>query len=151
MYVNNYVDPQNNVLYKPLAEADPEVQQIIDNETYRQFTGLELIASENLTSLATMEANGSILTNKYSEGLPGARYYGGNQHIDAIELTCQARALKAFNLDSEKWGVNVQCLSGSPANLQVYQALMRPHERLMGLDLPHGGHLSHGYQIPSKK
>ena len=91
------------------------------------------------------------MSNKYSEGYPGARYYGGNQHIDRIELTCQSRALKAFNLDPQKWGVNVQCLSGSPANLQVYQALMRPHDRLMGLDLPHGGHLSHGYQTPSKK
>lgn len=91
------------------------------------------------------------MSNKYSEGYPGARYYGGNQHIDAIELTCQARALRAFNLDPEKWGVNVQPLSGSPANLQVYQALMRPHDRLMGLDLPHGGHLSHGYQTPQKK
>lgn len=91
------------------------------------------------------------MSNKYSEGYPGARYYGGNQHIDAIELTCQARALKAFNLDADKWGVNVQCLSGSPANLQVYQAIMRPHDRLMGLDLPHGGHLSHGYQTPQRK
>jgi glycine hydroxymethyltransferase len=110
-----------------------------------------LIASENFTSRAVFDALGSPMSNKYSEGYPGARYYGGNQHIDAIELTCQARALKAFSLDSEKWGVNVQCLSGSPANLQVYQALMRPHERLMGLDLPHGGHLSHGYQTPQKK
>lgn len=91
------------------------------------------------------------MSNKYSEGYPGARYYGGNEFIDAIELTCQARALEAFGLDAEKWGVNVQTLSGSPANLQVYQALMRPHERLMGLDLPHGGHLSHGYQTPQKK
>lgn len=91
------------------------------------------------------------MSNKYSEGYPGARYYGGNQHIDAIELTCQARALKAFNLDPAKWGVNVQTLSGSPANLQVYQAIMRPHERLMGLDLPHGGHLSHGYQTANRK
>ena len=91
------------------------------------------------------------MSNKYSEGYPGARYYGGNQHIDAIELTCQARALKAFNLDPAKWGVNVQTLSGSPANLQVYQAVMRPHERLMGLDLPHGGHLSHGYQTATRK
>ena len=91
------------------------------------------------------------MCNKYSEGYPGARYYGGNEFIDAIELTCQARALEAFNLDPEKWGVNVQTLSGSPANLQVYQAIMRPHERLMGLDLPHGGHLSHGYQTPTKK
>ena len=91
------------------------------------------------------------MSNKYSEGYPGARYYGGNQFIDAIELTCQARALKVFKLDEEKWGVNVQTLSGSPANLQVYQAIMRPHERLMGLDLPHGGHLSHGYQTPQRK
>lgn len=91
------------------------------------------------------------MCNKYSEGYPGARYYGGNEFIDQIELTCQARALEAFHLDAEKWGVNVQTLSGSPANLQVYQAIMRPHERLMGLDLPHGGHLSHGYQTPQKK
>ena len=91
------------------------------------------------------------MSNKYSEGYPGARYYGGNEHIDEIELLCQKRALEAFHLDSEKWGVNVQCLSGSPANLQVYQAIMRPHERLMGLDLPHGGHLSHGYQTPQRK
>lgn len=91
------------------------------------------------------------MSNKYSEGYPGARYYGGNQFIDAIELTCQARALEVFKLDKEKWGVNVQTLSGSPANLQVYQAIMRPHERLMGLDLPHGGHLSHGYQTPQRK
>ncbi|OMP86076.1 Serine hydroxymethyltransferase, cytosolic [Diplodia seriata] len=91
------------------------------------------------------------MSNKYSEGYPGARYYGGNEHIDEIELTCQRRALQTFGLDSEKWGVNVQCLSGSPANLQVYQAIMRPHDRLMGLDLPHGGHLSHGYQTPQRK
>lgn len=91
------------------------------------------------------------MSNKYSEGYPGARYYGGNQHIDQIELLCQRRALDTFHVDSEKWGVNVQCLSGSPANLQVYQAIMPPHGRLMGLDLPHGGHLSHGYQTPSRK
>lgn len=91
------------------------------------------------------------MSNKYSEGYPGARYYGGNEHIDEIELLCQKRALEAFHVDSEKWGVNVQPLSGTPANLQVYQALMRPHERLMGLDLPHGGHLSHGYQTATKK
>jgi glycine hydroxymethyltransferase len=110
-----------------------------------------LIASENVTSRAVYDALGTPMSNKYSEGYPGARYYGGNQHIDSIELTCQARALKVFNLDSDKWGVNVQSLSGSPANLQVYQALMKPHERLMGLDLPHGGHLSHGYQTAQRK
>lgn len=122
---------QNKVLYTPLAEADPEVKNIIDKETWRQFTGLELIASEvhfyftggcianltialqNLTSLSTMEANGSILTNKYSEGLPGARYYGGNEYIDELEVLCRKRALQAFNLDPAKWGVNVQPYSGS--------------------------------------
>jgi glycine hydroxymethyltransferase len=103
------------VLYKTLAEADPEVQQIIEDETWRQFSGLELIASENLTSAAVMEANGSILTNKYSEGLPGARYYGGNEHIDRLEILCQQRALKAFDLDPKIWGVNVQPYSGSTA------------------------------------
>lgn len=85
------------------------------------------------------------MSNKYSEGYPGARYYGGNQFIDQIELTCQARALEAFHLDAQKWGVNVQTLSGSPANLQVYQAIMRPHDRLMGLDLPHGGNIDDLY------
>lgn len=91
------------------------MQKIIEDETYRQFSGLELIASENLTSLAVMEANGSILTNKYSEGLPGARYYGGNEHIDKLENLCRERALKAFDLDPKIWGCNVQPYSGSTA------------------------------------
>lgn len=117
----------------------------------RQRESILLIASENVTSRAVFDALGSPMSNKYSEGYPGARYYGGNEHIDEIERTCQHRALVAFGLDPAAWGVNVQCLSGSPANLQVYQALMRPHDRLMGLDLPHGGHLSHGYQTPTKK
>lgn len=98
----------NSFLYKSLNQADPEIDQIIKDETHRQFTGLELIASENLTSLAVLEANGSILSNKYSEGLPGARYYGGNQHIDRLEKLCQKRALEAFDLDENVWGVNVQ-------------------------------------------
>ncbi|KAL2003292.1 hypothetical protein VTN02DRAFT_4413 [Thermoascus thermophilus] len=144
-------DSHRDLLEKPLAELDPEIAEIMKKEIQRQRESIVLIASENFTSRAVFDALGSPMSNKYSEGYPGARYYGGNQHIDAIELTCQARALKAFNLDPEKWGVNVQCLSGSPANLQVYQALMRPHDRLMGLDLPHGGHLSHGYQTPQKK
>ncbi|KAI5293222.1 glycine hydroxymethyltransferase shm1, partial [Ascosphaera acerosa] len=88
---------------------------------------------------------------KYSEGYPGARYYGGNEFIDQSERLCQQRALKAFRLDPEEWGVNVQPLSGSPANFYAYSAVLNPHDRLMGLDLPHGGHLSHGYQTPSKK
>ncbi|KUI72012.1 Serine hydroxymethyltransferase, cytosolic [Cytospora mali] len=140
-----------DMLEKSLLESDPEVAQIMTQEIQRQRESIILIASENVTSRAVFDALGSPMSNKYSEGLPGARYYGGNQHIDEIELLCQKRALQAFNLDSDKWGVNVQCLSGSPANLQVYQALMPPHGRLMGLDLPHGGHLSHGYQTPAKK
>ncbi|WFD33076.1 glycine hydroxymethyltransferase [Malassezia sp. CBS 17886] len=141
----------NAVLYKPLPEADPEIQQLIDNETYRQFTGLELIASENLTSLATMEANGSILTNKYSEGLPGARYYGGNEYIDQIERLTQKRALEAFHLDPNVWGVNVQPYSGSTANFATLTALINPQDRIMGLGLPDGGHLTHGYYTAKKK
>merc|ERR1712193_220579 len=88
---------------------------------------------------------------KYSEGYPGARYYGGNEHIDEAERLCQQRALKTFGLDPAEWGVNVQPLSGSPANLMAYSALLNTHDRIMGLDLPHGGHLSHGYQTPTKK
>ena len=91
------------------------------------------------------------MSNKYSEGYPGARYYGGNEFIDQVENLCMERALDAFNLDPEKWGVNVQSLSGSPANFQVYTALLEPHDRIMGLDLPHGGHLSHGFSTPQKK
>ena len=79
------------------------------------------------------------MTNKYSEGYPGARYYGGNENIDENELLCQKRALEVFRLDPAKWGVNVQALSGSPANFAVYNALLSPHDRLMGLDLPSGG------------
>ncbi|KAG7860311.1 hypothetical protein KL939_001797 [Ogataea angusta] len=134
-----------------LKDVDPEVASIIQDEIERQRHSIVLIASENFTSTAVFDALGSPMSNKYSEGYPGARYYGGNEHIDRMELLCQARALKAFNLDADKWGVNVQALSGSPANLQVYQAIMKPHERLMGLDLPHGGHLSHGYQTDTRK
>ena len=121
------------------------MQQIIDDETYRQFTGLELIASENLTALAVMQANGSILTDKYSEGLPGARYYGGNEYIDKLERLTQERALKAFDLDPAVWGVNVQPYSGSTANFAAFTALLQPQDRVMGLGLPDGGHLTHGY------
>ncbi|KAL6714694.1 Cytochrome B translational activator protein cbs2 [Lecanora helva] len=91
------------------------------------------------------------ITDKYSEGYPGARYYGGNEHIDESERLCQKRALETYGLKEEDWGVNVQPLSGSPANLYAYSALLNSHDRIMGLDLPHGGHLSHGYQTPTKK
>lgn len=144
-----------------MGEADPEVRAIIDKEKERQFKSLELIASENFTSRAVMEAVGSCLTNKYSEGLPGKRYilfiygrclhfvcvcvffciansfyiylryYGGNEYIDELETLCQQRALEAFHVDGKKWGVNVQPLSGSPANFEVYTAILKPHDRLM--------------------
>merc|ERR1711939_127650 len=144
-------ESHKDMLEKSLLDTDPEIAEIMEKEVQRQRESIILIASENVTSRAVFDALGSPMSNKYSEGYPGARYYGGNQHIDAVELTCQRRALEAFHLEPENWGVNVQCLSGSPANLQVYQAIMRPHDRLMGLDLPHGGHLSHGYQTPSRK
>ena len=91
------------------------------------------------------------MQNKYSEGYPGARYYGGNEFIDQSERLCQKRALETYGLREEEWGVNVQPLSGSPANLYTFSALLNSHDRIMGLDLPHGGHLSHGYQTPTKK
>lgn len=138
-------------LNSPLEEVDPEITKIIELEKNRQWKGLELIPSENFTSLSVMQAVGSVMTNKYSEGYPGARYYGGNEFIDMAESLCQKRALEAFRLDPLKWGVNVQPLSGSPANFHVYTALLKPHDRIMALDLPHGGHLSHGYQTDTKK
>lgn len=98
-----------------------------------------------------MEALSSCLTNKYSEGLPGARYYGGNEVVDKVERLAQVRALKAFGLDDSQWGVNVQPYSGSNANFASYTALLSPHQRIMGLDLPSGGHLTHGYQSAKKK
>merc|ERR1719323_464678 len=112
---------------------------------------IELIASENFTSRAVMECLGSALTNKYSEGQPGARYYGGNQIIDQVENLCKERALAAFSLKEKEWGVNVQPYSGSPANFAVYTALLQPHARVMGLDLPSGGHLTHGYYTAKNK
>ncbi|KAH0488908.1 MAG: hypothetical protein KVP17_003855 [Porospora cf. gigantea B] len=134
-----------------LEEHDPTVFDLICKEKERQMNGIELIASENFTSLPVLECLGSVLTNKYSEGQIGARYYGGTQFIDELEALCKRRALAAFGLDPEEWGVNVQPYSGSPANLAVYTALLNPHDRLMGLDLPSGGHLTHGFYTAKKK
>uniref|UniRef100_A0A671SVD9 Serine hydroxymethyltransferase n=1 Tax=Sinocyclocheilus anshuiensis TaxID=1608454 RepID=A0A671SVD9_9TELE len=120
-------------------------------EKKRQTYGLELIASENFTSRAVLEALGSCMNNKYSEGYPGQRYYGGTEHVDELERLCQERALKVYGLDLEKWGVNVQPYSGSPANFAVYTAIVEPHGRIMGLDLPDGGHLTHGFMTDKKK
>lgn len=106
-------------LNKSLAETDSTLCDLIEQEKARQRNSLVLIASENFTSKAVLDTLGSVLSNKYSEGYPGARYYGGNENIDQVEILCQQRALEAFNLDPEEWGVNVQSLSGSPANFQV--------------------------------
>jgi len=136
---------------RTLEETDSEILDLIKQEKHRQTHGLEMIASENFTSRAVIEAIGSCLTNKYSEGLPGRRYYGGNEVIDKVEILAQKRALEAFHLDPSKWGVNVQPYSGSPANFAAFTALLKPHDRIMGLDLPSGGHLTHGYQTDKKK
>mmetsp|Transcript_1544 Transcript_1544/g.2183 ORF Transcript_1544/g.2183 Transcript_1544/m.2183 type:complete len:476 (+) Transcript_1544:128-1555(+) len=136
---------------KSLEEHDPVMFELIEQEKSRQWRSLELIASENFTSRAVMDCLGSALTNKYAEGLPGARYYGGNEVVDQVETLCQERALAAYGLDPKEWGVNVQPYSGSPANFAVYTALLRPHDRIMGLDLPSGGHLTHGFYTYSKK
>merc|ERR1712088_828698 len=138
-------------LNTPLAQSDPEVEGIIKDEKARQRAGLEMIASENFTSLPVLECMSSCLNNKYSEGQPGQRYYGGNQYIDQLELLTQKRALELYNLSPEEWGVNVQAYSGSPANFAVYTALVEPHGRIMGLDLPDGGHLTHGFFTEKKK
>lgn len=136
---------------RPVAEVDPEMTAILAREKERQFTGIELIASENFTSRAVMDVLGSSFTNKYSEGTPGARYYGGTDIIDEMELLVQARALEAFGLNSESWGVNVQPYSGSTANFAAYTGILNPHDRIMGLDLPSGGHLTHGFYTAKKK
>ena len=134
-----------------LKDTDTEIYELIQEEHTRQKNSLELIASENYTSKAVMECLGSILTNKYSEGMSGARYYGGNVVIDKIENLCMKRALRAYKLDNTEWGVNVQPYSGSPANLAVFNGLLKPHDRIMGLDLPSGGHLTHGFYTTKKK
>eukprot|EP00927_Polykrikos_kofoidii_P006679 TRINITY_DN126_c0_g1_i3.p1 TRINITY_DN126_c0_g1~~TRINITY_DN126_c0_g1_i3.p1 ORF type:complete len:834 (+),score=151.68 TRINITY_DN126_c0_g1_i3:63-2504(+) len=148
------VDPQQRPLLtgnRCLKDADPTMFNLIEEEKARQLRSVELIASENFTSKAVLECLGSILTNKYSEGQPGARYYGGNEVIDKIENLCKKRALEAFHLKENEWGVNVQPYSGSPANFAVYTAMLQPHARVMGLDLPSGGHLTHGYYTAKKK
>ncbi len=129
--------------YKNLEKQDPEVMEIIRAEEMRQKEELEFIASENYVSKAVLEAMGTVLTNKYSEGYPGHRYYGGNQIIDDVENTAIKRAKEIFGAEH----VNVQPLSGSPANAAVYFAFLKPGDKVMGLKLDHGGHLSHGHPV----
>ncbi|MHB8572221.1 MAG: serine hydroxymethyltransferase [Candidatus Dormibacteria bacterium] len=126
-----------------LADVDPEIAALIDAEYERQRGGLELIASENLTSAAVMEAQGSILTNKYAEGYVGRRYYGGCEYIDQVEQLAIDRAREIFGADH----ANVQPHSGAQANMAVYYAFLSPGDRVMGLSLPHGGHLTHGSPV----
>ncbi|OIR58356.1 MAG: Glycine/serine hydroxymethyltransferase [Amphiamblys sp. WSBS2006] len=130
-----------------LQEDDQAMLALIEGEKIRQQKTINLIASENYARRSSMEACGSVLTNKYSEGTVGNRYYGGTEFIDHVEKLCQDRALSLFGLDPEKWGVNVQAYSGSPANFAVYTALLQPGEKLMGFDLSSGGHLTHGFKM----
>ncbi len=134
-----------------LQTVDPDLAALIDAEGQRQNESLELIASENFTSAAVLECLGSPLTNKYAEGLPGRRYYGGTEIVDDIERLAQKRALAAFGLDASGWAVNVQPYSGSTANAAVYLGLLQPHDRIMGLDLPSGGHLTHGFMTTKRR
>lgn len=129
--------------YSQIEKQDPEVAKAIEGEEERERHGLELIPSENYVSRAVREANGSVFTNKYSEGYPGARYYGGQQFTDVVEDIARERAKKLFNCQF----VNVQPLSGAPANLALYAALLEPGDTVLGMDLSHGGHLTHGHPV----
>ena len=126
-----------------LAQADPEVAAAIDHETLRQHEGLEMIASENFVSEAVLEAAGSIFTNKYAEGYPGRRYYGGCEYTDVVENLARDRARQIFGAEH----ANVQPHSGSQANASAYMAVLQPGDAILGLDLAHGGHLTHGHKL----
>lgn len=126
---------------------DKQIEKLIKAEEKRQKSVINLIASENYVSRDVLDALGSVLTNKYAEGYAGARYYGGNEISDQIEKLCQERALKLFKLKAKDWAVNVQPLSGSPANLAVYLGLIPKGGKIMGMELSHGGHLTHGHKV----
>ena len=134
-----------------LSKTDPLIYTYLRKEEERQREQLQMIPSENYTSKAVQRAVGSVLMNKYSEGQVGKRYYQGNQYIDLIEKLTKERALKLFDLDPKDWGVNVQAVTGSIANMAVYGALIEPGDTIMGMFLYHGGHLSHGWQLPDGK
>src|SRR5881296_687492 len=132
-----------NLMNLPLAEIDPLIANAIDNEVARQANGLELIASENFVSDAVLEAMGSVFTNKYAEGYPGKRYYGGCEYADEVETLARDRAKKLFGAEY----ANVQPHSGSQANQAAYSSVIQPGDTIMGLDLAHGGHLTHGHKL----
>src|ERR1700751_1027304 len=134
---------ENDPMSRPLYEVDPEVANAIDNETRRQHEGLELIASENFVSEAVLEAMGSVFTNKYAEGYPGKRYYGGCEFADVVENLARDRAKKLFGAEHS----NVQPHAGSQANMEAYAAVLQPGDTILGLNLAHGGHLTHGHHL----
>ncbi len=130
-------------MYRPLFESDPQIAAAIDNETRRQHEGLELIASENFVSEAVLEAAGSVFTNKYAEGYPGKRYYGGCEYADVVENLARDRAKQLFGAEH----ANVQPHAGSQANMEAYAAILQPGDTILGLNLAHGGHLTHGHHL----
>jgi glycine hydroxymethyltransferase len=132
-----------NPMSRPLAEFDPQIANAIDNETRRQHEGLELIASENFVSEAVLEAMGSVFTNKYAEGYPGKRYYGGCEYADIVENLARDRAKQLFGAEF----ANVQPHAGSQANMEAYAAVLQPGDTILGLNLAHGGHLTHGHPL----
>ena len=136
-------DLQPDYFDRPLADVDPEVADAMERELGRQRSTLEMIASENFVPQAVLECQGSVLTNKYAEGYPGRRYYGGCEYVDIIEQLAIDRAKALFGADH----ANVQPHAGAQANTAVYHALLDPGDTIMGLSLPHGGHLSHGMRI----
>jgi glycine hydroxymethyltransferase len=133
----------NPSMYRSLAETDPQIAAAIDNETRRQHEGLELIASENFVSEAVLEAAGSVFTNKYAEGYPGKRYYGGCEFTDVVEELARTRAKQLFNAEY----ANVQPHAGSQANMAAYASVLQPGDTILGLNLAHGGHLTHGHHL----
>jgi glycine hydroxymethyltransferase len=136
------------LINRPLAEVDPEIARVLANELSRQREGIELIASENFTSRAVLEAMGSVLTNKYAEGYPGKRYYGGCVNVDEGESLVISRAKALFSPGNpDAIHVNAQPHAGSPANAAVYMACLKPGDTLLGMALPHGGHLTHGHPL----
>jgi glycine hydroxymethyltransferase len=135
--------PKTSPMYRPLHEADPQVAAAIDNEARRQHEGLELIASENFVSEAVLEAAGSVFTNKYAEGYPGKRYYGGCEYADVVENLARDRARQLFGAEY----VNVQPHAGSQANMEAYASILQPGDTILGLNLAHGGHLTHGHHL----
>jgi glycine hydroxymethyltransferase len=140
-------DRAPNAFSRSLAQADPEVAAAIDHETLRQHEGLEMIASENFVSEAVLEAAGSVFTNKYAEGYPGRRYYGGCEYADVVENLARDRARQIFGVPGVNLHVNVQPHSGSQANAGAYMAVLELGDTILGLDLAHGGHLTHGHKL----